>query len=50
MGVGFEVSYAQALPSVEHSCHLLPEDQDVELSATSPAPSLPDAAMLPTGY
>ena len=35
--VGFEVSYAQAMPSVEHSLLLLPVDQDVELLV----PSLP---------
>ena len=39
MGVGNEVSYTQALPSVEH-IFLLPVDQDVELSAP-PAPRLP---------
>ena len=38
----FEVSYAQAMPSVTHSL-LLPADQDVELTAPSPS-----AAMLPT--
>jgi hypothetical protein len=49
MGVGFEVSYAQAKPSVAHKLLLLPSDQDVELSAPSPAPhSCLDAATLPT--
>jgi hypothetical protein len=38
-GVGFEISYVQASPSVAHSL-LLPSDQDVELSAPSPAPYL----------
>ena len=33
-GVGFEVTYAQAIPSPL----LLPVDQDVELSPSSPAP------------
>ena len=32
--------YAQAIPSVERTL-LLPADQDVELSAPSPAPCLP---------
>ena len=41
MGVNFEVSYAQAMTSVAHSPLLLPEDQDVELSAPSLALSLP---------
>jgi hypothetical protein len=40
VGVGFEVFYVQALPSVEHRL-LLPADQDVALSAPSPAPCLP---------
>ena len=40
MSVGFEVSYAQATPSVTHNLFLLPADQDVELSAP-PAPCLP---------
>jgi hypothetical protein len=40
VGAGFEVSYAQAMPSVAHSL-LLPADQDVEISAPSPAPCLP---------
>ena len=40
MEVGFEVSYAQAMPSV--TVHfLLPMDQDVDLLAPSLAPSLP---------
>ena len=30
VGVGFEVSYAAAIPSVVHSLLLLPVDQDVE--------------------
>ena len=38
---GFEVSYAQATPSVEHSLLLLLVDQDVDLSDSSPAPCLP---------
>ena len=37
---GFVVLYAQAMLSVAHSL-LLPADQDVELSAPSPAPCLP---------
>ena len=37
--VGFEVSYAQAMPSVTHSLLLLPADQDTELLAF-PAPCL----------
>ena len=50
VGVGFEVSYAQAMPSVTHSLLLLSADQDVELSAPSPAPfaACHHAAMLPT--
>jgi hypothetical protein len=40
MGSGFEVSYAQAMPSMTHSL-LLAVDLDVELSAPSPAPCLP---------
>jgi hypothetical protein len=39
VGVGFEVSCAQATPSVVHSL-LLPADQD-ELLALSPTASLP---------
>ena len=39
MGAGFEVSNAQALPSVEDSSPLLPVDHNVELSAPS-APCL----------
>ena len=39
--MGFEVLYAQAMPSVAHSLLLLPVDQDVELSAPSLVPSLP---------
>lgn len=35
MGTVFEISYTQAIPSVEHSLLLL-SDEDVELSATSP--------------
>ena len=38
---GCEVLYAQAMSSVECILLLLPADQDVELSAPSPAPSLP---------
>ena len=41
MRVGFEISYVQATPSVAHSLLLLPSDQDVEVLALSPAPSLP---------
>jgi hypothetical protein len=36
----FEVSYAQATPSVADSLLLLPADQDVELSVPFPAPCL----------
>lgn len=39
VGVGFEVSKAQARPS--GSLFLLPADLDIELSATSPTPHLP---------
>jgi hypothetical protein len=38
---GCEVLSAQAMSSVECILLLLPADQDVELSAPSPAPSLP---------
>ena len=38
--VGFEVSYAQAMPN-DKVHFLLPADQDVELSAPSPAPCMP---------
>lgn len=38
-GVGFDVSYAQAMPSVTHGS-LMPADQDVEHSATFPASHL----------
>jgi hypothetical protein len=38
---GFEVLYAQASPSVTVPS-LVPVDQDVELSASLPAPSLPE--------
>lgn len=38
---GFEVSYAQAIPSVDTDYFLLPADQEIELSAPSPAPCLP---------
>lgn len=41
MEVGFEVSYAQARPSVAGNLVLLSVDQDVELSVLSPAPCLP---------
>ena len=42
MEVGFEISYAQAPPSVEHLVSsLLPADQVVELPAPPPAPCLP---------
>ena len=37
VGAGFEVLYAQAMPSVTHSL-LLPADQDVELLIPSPGP------------
>jgi hypothetical protein len=37
---GLEVSYAQTTPSVSHSPLLLPVEQNVELSALSPAPCL----------
>ena len=40
VGAGFEVSYAQAIPSVAHSLPLMSEDQDVELCAP-PAPCPP---------
>ena len=40
MGVGFEVSCAEAMPSVAQSPLLL-TIQDVELSAPSPEPCLP---------
>ena len=40
LGVGFEVSDAQARPSVA-LLFLLPADPDVELSAASPVPCLP---------
>ena len=39
--VGFEVSYAQTMPSVAHSLLFLPTSQDVELSDPSLAPCLP---------
>ena len=39
VGVGFEVSYAEAMPSVAQSP--IAEDQDAELSAPSPVPCLP---------
>jgi hypothetical protein len=41
VGVGFEVSCAQAMPSVTHSLLFLPLGQDAELSAPSTAPCLP---------
>ena len=41
MEVGFEVSYAQATPSVEQSPLLPLVNQDVELLAPSLAPYLP---------
>lgn len=40
MEVSFEVSYVQAMPNVTHGLLLLFVDQDVELSALSPAPCL----------
>jgi hypothetical protein len=45
--VGFEVSYTQATLSVVHSLLLLSANQDVELSAPSPAPCLPGHHMFP---
>jgi hypothetical protein len=45
MVVSFEVSYAQATPSVAHSFLQLPVDEDVELSA--PAPCLPAYCHVP---
>ena len=41
MEVGFEVSYAQAKPSVAHYLFLGDTGQDTELSAPSLAPCLP---------
>ena len=38
--MGFEVSFAQTIPSMAHSLSLVPADQDVELSAPSSAPCL----------
>jgi hypothetical protein len=40
VGTAFEVSYAQAMPSVAPSLLLMPADQVVELSASSLAPCL----------
>jgi hypothetical protein len=40
-GVGFEVSYAQAMSSITHSLLPMPVDQDVELSASSHATMFP---------
>ena len=55
MGVGFEISYAQAPPSmaeappsVVNSLCLPSVQPDVELSDTSPPHICPCAAMLPT--
>ena len=45
---GLEVLYAQAKARAAHSLLLLPADQDVELSAPSPAPCLPAWAIFPT--
>ena len=42
MWADVEVSYVQAPPSVESSLLMLSSDQDVELSASSPAPCLPE--------
>ena len=39
--MGFEVIHAQATPTMTHKLLLLPAHQDVELSASSPAPYLP---------
>jgi hypothetical protein len=39
--VDYEVFYAQDMPSVTHSHLPLPEDQDVDVSASSLAPCLP---------
>ena len=41
-GLGFEVLSIQAMPSVACSFFLLTADQDVELSAPSPATCLPE--------
>lgn len=41
MEVGFEVSCGQATLSVAHSLFLLPEEQDVELSAPFLTPTPP---------
>ena len=46
LGVGFEVSEAQAGPSGSHS--LLPADQEVELSVSLQHHACLPAAMLPT--
>lgn len=40
-------SHAQAVFSVAHSLLLLPENQDVDLSAPSPAPRLPEHKHVP---
>ena len=40
-GAGFEFSYTQAMPSVAYILSLLSVDQDIELSAPSPASHLP---------
>ena len=41
MEAGFEVSYAQAMPSVEQNLLLLPMNQDVGHAALSPAKCMP---------
>ena len=38
--ISISVSYAQAMSTVAHSLLLVPADQDVECSASSPAPCL----------
>jgi hypothetical protein len=45
VGAGFEVSYAQARPSV--SLFLVPEVPDVKVSAASPAAVLPVYCLAP---
>jgi hypothetical protein len=47
LGVGFEVSVAQARPS-DLLFFLLPTDHNTELSAPSSAPCPPSATTLPT--
>lgn len=45
MGMDFEVSYVQSMPSVARTLLLLSADQNVELTAPSPAPCLLHTAM-----